>query len=516
MPTSAATSGNARSSDSSRSSACEGVGSDLAAPTTRSTPPPSAPPAAPDRDALTRDHFRFFSVAVAISVIFHQSALERWDFTSYDVPLTFAAFWVIFRGGPVIAMLALAAIQVFAVVADSPTFSNHWGFVAILNIGLLMSWLLLAATKRTGRVDPAELYRTFAPVGRWCVCILYFYVVFHKLNWGFLDPERSAAITFYQHQASRIPLLPDTAWAAHASIYATLLIEAAIPILLCIRRTFVAGIVLGFAFHAMVGLSPLGRFWDFSSMVFACYLLFGPENMVQFWRDAWHRREELTLYRWYARSPARWQALAALAIAGGFVLFQFTRFGHMANTGVHKPFLYYWPPYVALYALVVFPPLFLGTKRFHGPRLRLARPLLAFAPALLFFIGANPYLGLKTEGTLVMFSNLLTENGRTNHILVPASAQIFNYQREVVEILDSSEPTLRHTRDAGRMLTLFELKVAALRHPDESVRFAYQGNEYSFDRMADHGGMLEPPSWLMRKYFGFKPFWADGLSRYSH
>ena len=38
-----------------------------------------------------------------------------------------------------------------------------------------------------------------------------------------------------------------------------------------------------------------------------------------------------------------------------------------------------------------------------------------------------------------MFSNLQTENGRTNHLIVPAGIQITNWQYDLVEIIDSSD-----------------------------------------------------------------------------
>ena len=48
--------------------------------------------------------------------------------------------------------------------------------------------------------------------------------------------------------------------------------------------------------------------------------------------------------------------------------------------------------------------------------------------------GLCPYLGLKTQATWSMLSNLHVEGGKTNHWLVPASAQVFGYARDCVTV----------------------------------------------------------------------------------
>ena len=48
--------------------------------------------------------------------------------------------------------------------------------------------------------------------------------------------------------------------------------------------------------------------------------------------------------------------------------------------------------------------------------------------------GAAPYLGIKSQSTWTMFSNLRLENGSSNHFLVPASFQIFGELIEIVHV----------------------------------------------------------------------------------
>ncbi len=109
----------------------------------------------------------------------------------------------------------------------------------------------------------------------------------------------------------------------------------------------------------------------------------------------------------------------------------------------------------------------------------LPQPILAVVPLLVFLNGAAPHLGLHTTATWAMFSNLRTEGGRSNHFLIPATAQIFGYQRDVVQIVRSSDEYLQSA--ARRYIPYFEVR----RHPDASIVYVRRGVEYKFDRAAD-------------------------------
>src|SRR5262249_50251754 len=74
--------------------------------------------------------------------------------------------------------------------------------------------------------------------------------------------------------------------------------------------------------------------------------------------------------------------------------------------------------------------------------LRSAKGLAWGFVAFLIFHGATPYLGLRTTGNFTMFSNLATENWRSNHLLVP-SGQLFGYQQDIVWIR-SIDRRVRH------------------------------------------------------------------------
>src|SRR3972149_1433923 len=67
--------------------------------------------------------------------------------------------------------------------------------------------------------------------------------------------------------------------------------------------------------------------------------------------------------------------------------------------------------------------------------------LLIF-PAIVFLNGLLPYIGLKNIQVFAMFSNLQTEGGKTNHLLIPSSFQLFNNLEDLVSIKRSNNKAL--------------------------------------------------------------------------
>jgi len=65
--------------------------------------------------------------------------------------------------------------------------------------------------------------------------------------------------------------------------------------------------------------------------------------------------------------------------------------------------------------------------------------------------GISPYIGLKTQATWSLLSNLHVEGGQSNHWIVPAWWQIFSYTKEVVTVTKSNVPLLQeqHTIEGG-------------------------------------------------------------------
>jgi hypothetical protein len=80
-------------------------------------------------------------------------------------------------------------------------------------------------------------------------------------------------------------------------------------------------------------------------------------------------------------------------------------------------------------------PLFARAGAWRGDRRWAGAPVAWAIPAVAVFNGATPYLGLKTVANYSMFSNLRTEGGRTNHLIVPAGRfALAGYQEDLARI----------------------------------------------------------------------------------
>jgi hypothetical protein len=112
-----------------------------------------------------------------------------------------------------------------------------------------------------------------------------------------------------------------------------------------------------------------------------------------------------------------------------------------------------------------------------------------------------PYAGLKTETSWSMFSNLRTEGGWSNHYVVPASTQWFDYQRDLVQVTSSSDRFLQALADRNQQIPYFEIR----RRSDAAISYVRDGVSYRFARVSDDPAFGSRPTWLLRKLLMFRP-----------
>jgi len=130
---------------------------------------------------------------------------------------------------------------------------------------------------------------------------------------------------------------------------------------------------------------------------------------------------------------------------------------------------------------------------------------LAILPLLMFFNGLAPYLGLKTEGSYSMFSNLRTEGGMSNHLIVRETLPLAGYQDDLVAIVHSSDRKLQRYADQGYVLPYFEFRSYVSRRPDIAVTYLRHGVQRSITRIGDDPELSRPVSLIQRKLLAFKP-----------
>ena len=172
----------------------------------------------------------------------------------------------------------------------------------------------------------------------------------------------------------------------------------------------------------------------------------------------------------------------------------------------HSTFIMVWAMFGAV-ASVLMTRAALEHLPYRGPNRGAGQPRrpvwLHLVPLALFVACTSPYIGLKTESSINMFSNLHTEGGETNHLLFAKPPYLFGYQEDVVEILDSSHPYLLHLRDRGERMVLYALKDVLRRDREHWVTYRLNG---LVEAEVTHASVpaYEQPSLLERAFLIFK------------
>ncbi len=460
---------------------------------------PQPRPVPPDAPVT---HTRAFCVAWAMATLFHQLAFLRIAQTPLELALSVVAFAVVVAPRHALLFTALLLLQVAEVWARAPSVSNHWWtslFVALTMLAALPSLL------RGGAFRPVDWRRRFTPALRGILIVVYLWGVLHKLNADFLDPQVSCGVELYDAlRTDYLPFLPRNAGIAWAAIVGTLAVETAIPVLLLIPRTRSWGILLGTSFHFFLGFVPYSVYYNFSSMLFALYLLYSDEAWVARARDALRARIG-------ARALRGLTALALLLLLALCV-------GSALDGERHRELWRFLPriPW-AIYGLLAIGAYFrFREPSFAAPRARRPWWMGRVLVAAYLLNGASPYLGLKTETSLAMYSNLRTEGGRNNHLILRSTLDPTGRLDDLVVILASNDGWLRARSRDDMGLLWFEFVDYLARHPDTRVIFERKGVRERVERAGDDPRFgARVPRW-QRKLIYFRPVDLRDAQRCLH
>lgn len=342
--------------------------------------------------------------------------------------------------------LLVAACVLVPVTAwqEAPQLGNHWLLMSFVSVAILVS------QRRTG------WWERFAPTGRWMLIGFYSFAAFAKLNTAFFDSTASCSV-FYANQSLSswgLPLITPGSGIALATAIMTAVIELSIPLLLLVDRTRHIGVALGYAFHTLISLDLDQHFYDFTAVLFALFILFAPTAAARLERSV---EPHLT--------PARRAVVATML--GLFVLAAVLPLSRLSLWLLTTGFFFVWIP--TAIALTVATSWRLRTPDWVGLRVSgLAATLLL---ALVGLNGLSPYLELKTGFGFNMYSNLVTANGESNHLIVPGTAQLTAGHADAVVIIATDDPALEAYVDSGYAVAFPRLAHYLADHPDTSVTY---------------------------------------------
>jgi hypothetical protein len=462
-------------------------------------------PASEEQQAVAGTAYIIFARMWALAGVFHFISFHGWRWNSWQgLILGALTLGALFRPTTGI-FVGFVLLDWLYVGWQMPMHPNHIIFSWVVNLTLLITYAIQRLRIRSGAEMGGDWFRLFAPWLRVEFCVLYFFAVFHKLNVAYFDPEISSAATMLREIGARFPMIPTWNWAQALSIYGTLACETAIPLLLMYRPTRGLGLLLGIGFHGALSLHFHGGIFSFSVTMLAMFSLFLPASLFS----------ELRLLRW---------GTFALNAVAGVLSICFVILGSGRFFGVNW-ILAHWRPenvkatgyWLALgYILGAFcVAAWLAVRKrsaLTGVMLGSLRscPALAIFPSLLLIIGLQPYLGLRTQGSFSMFSNLHTEGGQSNHLLMPEWVQLTDWQHDLVEIIPEQEAHPNHPLPVAQTIPFHELR--RIRTNIGWANFQFRRNGQEFHYLANDPithASIPPCGPIARRYFWFRPVSAD-------
>jgi hypothetical protein len=454
--------------------------------------------------------YAVWAAAFAVGVLLHEWQKAEPPPSFHTVP-GLIALAVLLRPSAVARMIALLAALTIELVLDLPDPWNHTLIVGVLGGAITAWWLLLSARRPSAAHDPGHVYEQIAPFLRMSFIVAFFAAAFSKVNEGFLDPVGSCAIWIVQ---SVPPFLTVGEALGPPLIAGALLLEFAIPVLLVFHRTRPAAIVLGFGFHLV---SALAGHSAFSGLAWSFYLLFLPPAVLARAVVAVRRPLGRAARRRIARCAA--SPLALLALAAMWLL-ALSALQHLPDT------VYFWArrwsgpyayvAYSAIWVLLLWRlrQYWLRSPAHLGGSLRVTQGVFLAALLLLIADAASPYVGLKTRYSFTMYSDLRTEPGLWNHLLVPEAVRVFPLQDGTVQFTEISDPVLAE-KVAGRdgdAFVLVDARRLATEHPNAVVRYELDGHPRIADPVSTDPVLGAPVPTAVKILGGFRPIHNDGYA----
>ena len=347
---------------------------------------------------------------------------------------------------------ATSALNTITVLPDVP---NNNILALLVNIGIASS-IASCLMRRVPRENLlSRSFESYAPVLRCSLLIFYVWVVVHKLNTDFFSAEHTCAFNLYEHTARHLdqisfglislPLEPRTAVAGFM-LWATIISEAMIPLLLMFRRTRKFGMLFGMLFHVGLALYPAGYVGAFSMTMIALYIPFIPRVVLDRISVAWLHSG---IGGWIARH--RWSI--ACIVLGPLLIIMLGGLLKDLARGQEITSLYQsarglgWP-YIFVASVTSVGFLAWNIIR-HGrvdwvassPRRSLHRMgLMTLVPAAVLFNGLAPYLHLKNISVFAMYSNLYVTDTAENHFFLPSFDLMGEGNGEGVRVIRSNDP----------------------------------------------------------------------------
>ena len=302
---------------------------------------------------------------------------------------------------------ALFALTIYGGYAlyHFPRIDNHVNLSAFILIGLVAIGLYARFNNKmvvfsTHLMIPAAIGIAFS---------LYFFAGFHKLNTAYLNIDTSCVNEFSLRLLTSLHI-PQNYWKPirQVAIYASLFIEVLVPLGLFFSQTRKFSLLTLIIFHVYIALNGLSNFGGLGMLIIATASVnFTSITSQEFKRIWWFVFfSVLSAFLYFLMSVLNLFGIYRLFIQG--VIF---------TMGV----ICIWP--VIQHAS----PTVISRRQYT----RITIPIILFMTCW----SMRSYVGFGNTGNLTMYSNLVTESSRSNHLLINTKyTKLFDWEENHVYI----------------------------------------------------------------------------------
>ncbi|MEP1488266.1 MAG: hypothetical protein ABJK28_07540 [Algibacter sp.] len=451
----------------------------------------------------------------SITMLFHRISFINWAFSFFGITATvFCLLQILFPKRRVFFLIALISNVIFIFNQLDIFVVNHIFFEWLVNIIIL---LIVSYYYSKSRIEKSEFKKYHDEI--WIISssfvrkgliILYFFVVLHKLNFDFFNPEISCGALFFdellvQYNLNKLHALNNfynlnILFFRRASIYFTLFSEILIPLLLLFKRTRGYGLLYGIIFHVILALYLHNGVFSFSALILCSYVCFFNTNTV-------NRFSELNKKKYF---------FLIIVLSFVFLVLYFL-LGYFKSNDIN--FIAFGLAFFLSYALLYLYNFIIGFKdkvyiKSSNNNLSRNNYIIVFGIIITIINGFSPYLGLKTENTFSMFSNLKTENNKTNHLFIPNNLQVFSYQTRIATIKSTNIKRLKLYVDTNKLIVMFEL-IKIINSQEDDFELTFVCNNKLFKIKKVNGQVFNfsdldlNQSYLELKFFKFRPIYKN-------
>lgn len=418
-----------------------------------------------------------------------------------------------------IFLVSIVAIKLFYHLGPIP---NNYLLGIITTAALVLAIGLHLFDRQEVILSGESFFAKLAPVLRVALMLMYFWAAIQKMNIDYFNPEISCAAKLHIEIGKYFgELIPTKTPALHFAIWASLLFEIGIPILLMIPRTRTVGFISAVWFHLWLSIHPAAGIYSFTSLILAMLFLFVPIGMRRQLQSQFQAQQT----KFGGGDPLKGDQRTILLIKlVFFILLAIQIAMYLTQSRSEEVFRYAnrvgfigffaWALWLGIHYAVA--SLKFGQKDNRFPNRPV--PTMAWVGLLLvLFNGVFPWLGGKTQTSFSMYSNLRSE-GQGNHLFLKR-VDLFPFQKNLVEVIEIEpnllDPTNRPSGIANfanpghHVLPYFEFRRLVSTHSgDLMASYEYQGEIRQLSRKGDSiqgdEALFEPIPLVARKLLWFR------------